>query len=145
MNWLQLGTVEPTHFIWRYFDTPVVGSEIFRIRHHNAIVQFWGYAQLCFFYAIGDQTGQCRWKRVYPKFISNGVGTDYEIFNSPVPESIAALDISVFYAAARLPHWTPHQTPPWSFSLDVLSYNPKPDSDILRVEQKIDLLLDQQI
>lgn len=122
MGWVNCGSIEPQHFQWQLFDYPLVGGEVFRVTHINGIYMSWGYALLAFFWALGEQQGRYGYKKIYPKWVLDGSGEDYEIFFSPIPPQLLEMNISVRYAGVLLPPKSPRTIPTWAVSLDVLAY-----------------------
>jgi hypothetical protein len=122
MTWINCGTVDPDHFEWKLFDYPLVGGEVFRVRHTNGIYMSWGYALLAFFYSIGSESGRYGYKRIYPRWVLDGHGEDYEIFISPIPPQLEEMGVQVRYAGVTLPAKSPRTIPTWSISLDAKGY-----------------------
>jgi hypothetical protein len=115
-DWVALGTVAP-YFDWKFFDIPIVGSEILRVRHTNWIYPQWGYAWLAFSWDIGSDSGKFGFKKIFPK-------EENETIVCPVPPQLAQVGVSVRYAIIKLDNRAQWTDPTWSVSLDALNYVP---------------------
>ena len=123
-DWIDQGTIAPAPNGWQYFNQPLVGGEVFRVRQENGIQVEWGYCLLAFRWDLGSSSGKYGFRRIYPRYRADEIE---EIFISPIPPQLAELNVVVRYAGLYLPRWVPYVTNPasrWRISLDSLLYEP---------------------
>lgn len=120
VDWNNLGTVAPRHFEWQLYSSPAINTDVFRIRHLNAVQVSWGFALLSFLYPLPTTMERYGAYKIYPQYDFNNLdGEASEIIICPIPSQFIRMNYLVREVAILLPKRTPY-TPsrPWTISID---------------------------